>query len=79
MAKYKYSAHLNTSTSDAFDKLFDPGDHVKWSGIYRCVVCGYEVVHANDKPLPPRTHHQHQPGQGVIQWQLLVTDYSGDP
>jgi hypothetical protein len=38
------------------------------------------VVHTNDHPLPPQHHHQHKPNQGKkIQWQLLVTDYSGKP
>ena len=80
MAKYKYSTHLSPSTDDEFDKLFNPGDRVGWSGIYRCVGCGHEVVHTNDNPLPRQNHHQHKPKQGKqIQWQLLVADYSGKP
>jgi hypothetical protein len=78
MAKYRYSTYLSPSTDDEFDKFFRPGERVGWSGIYRCVGCGYEVVHTNDIPLPPQNHHQHKPTQGkTIRWQLLVTDYSG--
>jgi hypothetical protein len=79
MAKYKYLTNLSPSTDNEFDKLFSPSDRVWWSGIYRCVVCGHEVLHTNDKPLPPHDHHPHNPNQGKIQWQLLVTDYSGQP
>jgi hypothetical protein len=78
MAKYKDLTNFSPSTDDQFDKLFNPGDRVWWSGIYRCVVCGHEVVHVNDKPLPLQ-NHQHKPEQGGIQWKLLVTDYSGEP
>ena len=79
MAKYKYLTNFSPSTDDEFDKLFSPGDPVVWSGIYRCIVCGYEVVQTNDKLLPLQDHHQHKPNQGKIQWKLLVTDYSGQP
>lgn len=77
MALYKDLTDLQPSTDEAFDKLFSPGERVGWSGIYRCIVCGHEVVHTNDNPLPPQNHHQHQPNQGKIQLTLIVTDYSG--
>jgi hypothetical protein len=79
VAKYKYLTNFSPSTDDEFDKLFSPGDPVVWSGIYRCIGCGYEVVQTNDKLLPLQAHHQHKPNQGKIQWLLLVTDYSGQP
>lgn len=74
MVLYKYSNHLHEAASDEFDKIFDPGDRVGWSGIYRCINCGHEAVHTNEKPLPPQNHHQHRPSQGRIQWKLIVTD-----
>jgi hypothetical protein len=79
MALYKDLTDLHPSTHEAFDKLFSPGERVGWSGIYRCIICGHEVVHTNDKPLPQQNQHQHESNQGKIQWKLVVTDYSGQP
>lgn len=79
MALYRYLTDLQLSTIEEFDKTYSPGDRVGWSGIYRCVVCGREVVHTNEEPLPLQDHPEHTPTQGMIQWRLIVTDYSGQP
>jgi hypothetical protein len=73
---YKYLTYLHASSGNEFDKAYSPGDRVAWSGIYRCTGCGHEVVHTNEKPLPPQNHHQHKLTQGKIQWKLVVTDYT---
>jgi len=73
MALYKYGNYLQHVSIDEFDKLYSPGDRTGWSGIYRCEVCGREVVHTNDKPLPPQNHHQH-PQNHPIRWRIIVTD-----
>ena len=77
-AIYKYNTHLFHSTNAEFDKEYEPGSTVSWSGIYRCTGCGREVVHTTGKPLPPQNHHQHAVYQGKIRWKLVVTD-SPDP
>jgi hypothetical protein len=76
MALYKYSTHLQRSNQEEFDRVYEPGNRSSWSGIYRCVACGHEIVHTTDKPLAPQNHYQHRPGQGRIQWKLVVTDYT---
>jgi hypothetical protein len=78
MALYQDSTHLRQYTHLEFDKEFEPGSTTSWSGIYRCVGCGREVVHTTGKPLPPQNHHQHTALQGRIKWKLIVTD-SADP
>ncbi len=59
MALYRDLIDLQQSTIEEFDKSYSPGDCVPWFGIYRCLVCRRERVHVNDKPLPPRDHHEH--------------------
>jgi hypothetical protein len=76
LSLYKYSTYLAYSDHAEFDKLYSPGAVVAWSGTYRCRGCGHEIVHTVGKPLPPQNHHQHTYGQGAIQWQLVVTDYT---
>lgn len=72
MAQYKYSQHLQKSDSSAYDELHAPGAEARNAGIYRCVVCGDEIGIAKGHTLPPQNHHQHAPGLGKIEWQLLV-------
>lgn len=75
MAAYKYPQYLRQwTTSDEFEKLYEPGSAGGWSGIYRCEGCGHEAVHTHDKPLPPQNHHTHTSSQGRIRWKLIVTD-----
>lgn len=76
MVLYRYLTHLEPSSSDEFDKTYGPGDRVAWSGIYRCMSCGREIVHTNEKPIP-QNPHEHKPSQGKILWKLVATDYSG--
>jgi hypothetical protein len=78
MALYQSSTHLRQFINREFDKVFEPSATVAWSGIYRCLGCGREVVHTVGKPLPPQNHHQHTLNQGKIRWNLLITD-SADP
>jgi len=77
MALYRYNTylHLYSGTGvEEFDKVYEPGTKSAWSGIYRCINCGHEAVHTNDKSLPPQSHHVHKSSQGKIQWKLVVTD-----
>lgn len=72
MAHYKYGQHLQQSDSAAYDEKVSPGTVTVNAGIYRCVACGDEIGIAKGHVLPPQNHHQHAPGVGSIQWQLLV-------
>ncbi|HUP59647.1 MAG TPA: hypothetical protein VNA69_04430 [Thermoanaerobaculia bacterium] len=72
MAHYKYRAHLTQSDSAAFDTRHAPGTTTQNPGIYRCAGCGDEIAIAKGHKLPPQNHHQHEPHQKKIEWQLLV-------
>ncbi len=72
MALYKYSHFLAASSDDVFDAVSRPDNLAPRSGIYRCLGCGREVTSEENNPLPPQSHHQHQPHQGHIQWQMIV-------
>lgn len=72
MALYKYGEYVGKSDSEAFDKIFSPGQQPAHSGIYRCQGCGREVVGEESRTLPPQNHHQHTQAQGAIRWRLAV-------
>lgn len=72
MAQYKYGTYLQKSDHSAYDIKHAPGTVAPNAGIYRCTVCGDEIGIAKGHVLPPQNHHQHSPGLGPIQWQLLV-------
>jgi len=72
MAHYKYGQHLQLVDGGAYDERHAPGTPANNAGIYRCVACGDEIGIAKGHTLPPQNHHQHAPGVGKIEWQLLV-------
>ncbi|MBS1155964.1 MAG: hypothetical protein H6R07_1888 [Proteobacteria bacterium] len=72
MALYKYGSSLQPSQHSAFDSIHSSGEEAIHPGIYRCVVCGDEVVIAKGHTLPSPDHHQHKPGLGPIKWMLAV-------
>jgi len=71
MAHYKYPAFLEQRQDAAYDALYHPGNITPDSGIYRCQMCGWEVVSERNKSFPPQNHHTH-PGREPIQWRLIV-------
>ncbi len=72
MAGYKYGEYLKKSDHEEYDKKHAPGSEAGNPGIYRCVACGDEIGIAKGHTLPSQNHHQHAPGLGKIEWQLLV-------
>lgn len=72
MALYKHKQYLNDSDHGAFDLLHRPGNSAPNSGIYRCEVCGAEIVSEKSKLLPPKNHHIHAEELGQTQWRLVV-------
>jgi hypothetical protein len=72
MALYKYKHYLDDSDHKAFDLLCRPDDIAPDAGIYRCEVCGAEIVSERSRRLPPKTHHTHAEELGPIQWRLIV-------
>jgi hypothetical protein len=71
MAKYKYAQLLHKEESAAYDKTHHPGSITPDSGIYRCEVCGWEVVSERAKPFPPQDQHTHPQSQPIL-WRLAV-------
>lgn len=73
MALYKYGTYLTQTDDEIFDQLTGPGRTAPRSGIYRCHGCGREAACNEGDPLPPQTHHQHDPQKhGTIRWRLIV-------
>jgi hypothetical protein len=72
MATFKDIEHVTRSAAPAYDLERKPGTITPFSGVYRCFVCGKEIVSEYNKPLPPQSHHVHQPSAGPIRWKLLV-------
>jgi hypothetical protein len=72
MALYKHKQYLSDSDHRAFDLLHHPGRSAPDSGIYRCEVCGAEVVSEKSALLPLKNHHPHTDELGQILWRLIV-------
>jgi hypothetical protein len=72
MAQYKYPQYLSQNNHAAFDERHAPGNPAHNPGIYRCAACGDEIAIAKGHVLPPQNHHQHSPGLGRIEWQLIA-------
>jgi len=70
MVLFKYPQLFQKSEDAVFDQLWSPGAKPAHSGIYRCEVCGREVVGENERHLPPQNHHQHDSNQ-PIKWRLV--------
>jgi len=51
-----------------FEKRHDPGSVARFSGIYRCTECGFEIVCEEGKALP---RHQHNQWQGPVNGSLF--------
>jgi hypothetical protein len=70
MVWYKNKDYFQYSASEAYDKLYKPGDIPDHSGIYRCESCGAEVVAEHSRALPP-THAKAAQGHKVT-WRLVA-------
>lgn len=76
MPYYKYNTAFKQDNSAAFDSILTPGTRTPHSGVYRCTVCGFEVVSTEGHPLPPEhSCSEHSPKwrcrHGVVRWQLV--------
>jgi len=76
MAFYKYAQYLHDSDNATFDRIHSPETATPNSGIYRCAVCGAEIISEKPKPLPSKDHHVHAEELGPIQWRLIVMTQS---
>lgn len=67
--------HLPNDTN--FDTIHWPGQITPFSGIYKCVNCGFEIVSEYSKPFPPHASCvQHSPkwpiAYGQVRWRLVA-------
>lgn len=69
MALYKYGAYLKATQQMKFDARYEPGTTAWHGGIYRCEVCGREIVAGIGEKLPALNHHHHE--QRIV-WRLAV-------
>ena len=72
MAVYKHDNYLRHRNDAIFDTLLETNTAAPYSGIYRCEICGQEVISQKSTPLPPETHHKHPHHQEAIHWRLTV-------
>jgi hypothetical protein len=79
MALYKYQNYLKVSKNGSFDLALSASAPVPCAGIFRCTVCGTEIALEAMGFLPDRRHHAHKPGEGPVQWQLVVATVSHLP
>ncbi|UFS71936.1 hypothetical protein LPW11_07020 [Geomonas sp. RF6] len=79
MVFFKYRNLIHQLDHQAFDRLLQPGDTTLYSGIYRCEVCGYEIVSTKGDSMPPEHHHKHTLAQGPISWRLIVRTIQKNP
>jgi hypothetical protein len=70
MVWYKYPQFLQhfTGTGNAYDVVYNPGQVVPHSGIYRCESCGGEIICETGRTFPP-THANAAAGHPV-RWRL---------
>lgn len=79
MALFKYSNYLSLTKNGSFDLPLSPSAPLPCAGIYRCTGCGTEIALDGLGFLPDRTHHEHQPTDGPIGWQLVVATVALHP
>jgi hypothetical protein len=72
MAHYKHDNYLLHRRDPIFDHLLEPGTPAPHAGIYRCEICGHEVVAEKKHPLPSVNHHKHPAPHFDIHWRLTV-------
>jgi hypothetical protein len=75
MAYYKYAQFLSQEESAEFDTTHAPNSVTPYSGIYRCQGCGLSATFVRGHNIPPQNHHQHNAGQGPINWRLIVKSH----
>ena len=72
MAIYKYPQFLLRVDHTLFETQNATGAPAPYSGIYRCSICGQEIVAKRNEVLPSADHHPHYLGDDVMHWQLTA-------
>lgn len=77
MPLYKYPKFLEQNDDKAFDAIYPPGASAPYSGIYKCVTCGFEVTCEEGRTFPPENscakhHAKWKCEHGEVKWQLAA-------
>jgi hypothetical protein len=72
MAEFKSNWFVRPTNGRFFEHVYPPGATARFSGIYRCRMCGHEAAVGNEKKLPPQDSHTHKERGSPIEWQLIV-------
>jgi hypothetical protein len=78
MPNYKDGSVFNQLVADPnFDIIHPPGQIAPFSGIYKCVNCGFEAVSTHGNHLPPETNCASHSAQwpnvyGNVRWKLVA-------
>ena len=70
MVFIKKGTRLPEGNSQTFDRPYGPKEYALYAGIYRCDICGREIIHAGDCDLPPQDKTQDNHWHS---WKLLVS------
>ncbi|MBI6621638.1 protein L [Pseudomonas corrugata] len=68
----KYLSQVNNPKEEHWTHVFEIGETVPVSGIYRCINCGDEITSNKGDPFPPQNKAQHPAHTKPIYWQLVV-------
>ncbi|WP_460138204.1 protein L [Pseudomonas sp. S2_A10] len=68
----KYLSQVNNPREEHWTHVYEIGETVPVSGIYRCVHCGDEITSNKGDPFPPQNKIQHPSHTKAILWQLVV-------
>jgi hypothetical protein len=78
MPNYKDGTLFNQLPNDAnFDTIHMPGQLAPFSGIYKCVGCGFEAVSRSGDHLPPQVNCSQHAARwpnvyGEVRWKLAA-------
>ncbi|WP_122503112.1 protein L [Pseudomonas viridiflava] len=68
----QYVFSIGSPKEEQWTHVFDIGEQVPASGIYRCYNCGDEITCNKGDKFPPQNKTQHPIHSKPIMWQLVV-------
>lgn len=68
----KYLSKVNNPNDKHWTHVYEIGEQVPVSGIYRCYHCGDEITSNKGDRFPPQNKTQHPVHSKPVVWQLVV-------
>ncbi|WP_454846053.1 protein L [Pseudomonas farris] len=75
----QYLQSISKPTEIHWTHVFDIGEEVPVSGIYRCFFCSDEITSNKGDKFPPQNKTQHECDSKPVQWQLVVMTQTKGP